>query len=112
MNFVLPKLPGYKISHDPTKFDFKRVSSSILENNRYDDNKLTKSVTVPNHYYDPLEIKVRSDKSKSVTQSVYSNPNGPDLIEQFQPHWSKLDRKVKAITYLGFKILGIFQGDC
>lgn len=70
MNSVLPKLPGYKISQDPSKLDFKRISSIILKNNRYDDKKLAISFIVSSLFYDRLAIKVRLDKSKSVTQSV------------------------------------------
>ena len=65
-----------------------------MDNNRYDENKLAKSVSISNDFYNPLEIKVRLDKSKSVSQSVHTNLSGPEVTEQFQPYWSKLDKKV------------------
>jgi hypothetical protein len=97
MNLQLPKLPGYQISHDPTKSNHKRISSTLFENNRYDDNKinkLTQSVVIPKESHETVKLNIRQDKSKSLSQSVHVNHFGPEISELFQPTWLKLDKKV------------------
>ena len=93
MSLILPKLPGYNIDHDPSKIDFKRKSSSIIQKIK-PINLLTKSITIPSLLIDPFKIKIRTDNSKSLSQSVHINHYGPELTELFQPDWSKLEKKV------------------
>lgn len=101
MDVPLPKLPGYHILHNPLKSSFKRVSSIVLENNRYnnDNNKpnlLHQSLTIPAETQEKLNLrlKVRGEKSKSMSQSVHVNHFGPEIEELYQPIWLKLDKKV------------------
>jgi hypothetical protein len=99
MTSIYPKIPGYIINHDPTKVDFKKISSQRLE-------KLSSGTTVKK---EPVElprlnplptIQVRDEKSKSSSQQTFVNHFQSENIEQFQPDWVKLDKQV--LRFFGY----------
>lgn len=93
MTSVFPKQPGYYVYHDPTKTDFKKVSSIILNKINNNEYKLKKDFTLPR--LQPKEdIKVRDGSSLSYSQSTYINHFQEPIKELFQPDWVKLDKQV------------------
>ena len=93
MTSIYPKLPGNIINHDPTKVDFKKISSSQLEKVMNNESKLKSTVIIP-RLSTPEKIQVRDGKSLSFSQNIFTNPFSTDLSEQFQPDWVKLDKQV------------------
>lgn len=95
MTSVFPKQPGYMINHDPTKVDFKRVSSMVLNKIETNDFKYKKDYNLPKT--NKLEqIKVRDPNSFSHSQSTFINHfnEGEQISTHFQPDWVKLDKQV------------------
>jgi hypothetical protein len=100
MTSVFPKQPGYMIYHDPTKVDFKKVSSMVLQKVNSGDFKLKKDYTLP-RLGQTEEKKFREGPSLSYSQTTYVNHFGQTPIkEHFQPDWVKLDKQV--LRFEGF----------
>ena len=94
MTSVFPKQPGYMIYHDPTKVDFKKVSSMVLQNISNGDFKTKKGFNLP-RVNEPEPTKFREGPSLSYSQTTYVNHFGPEPIKEFfQPDWVKLDKQV------------------
>lgn len=94
MTSVYPKQPGYTIYHDPTKVDFKKVSSIVLQKINNGEYKVKKDFALPRQ--NSLEAtQIREGPSLSYSQATYTNhfDVGP-IREQFQPDWVKLDKQV------------------
>jgi hypothetical protein len=94
MTSVFPKQPGYFINHDPSKVDFKKVSSMVLQKVHNGEYKLKKDYNLP-RTNSISETNFREGPSLSFSQSTYVNHFGPEPIkEHFQPDWVKLDKQV------------------
>lgn len=93
MTSIYPKLPGNIIYHDPTKVDYKKISSGQLEKVMSNEVKMKSNIVIP-RVKTPEKIQVRDGKSLSYSQNVFSNPFETDLSEHFQPDWVKLDKQV------------------
>lgn len=96
MTSIFPKQPGYHIYHDPTKVDFKKISSIVLQNKNNGDFKFKKEYPLPRQ--SPQEsIQTRDGSSLSYSQATYINhypQSDQQLKEHFQPDWVKLDKQV------------------
>jgi hypothetical protein len=93
MTSLYPKLPGYLINHDPTNIDFKKTSSGQQDKIKFNEVKQKQTIALPRQN-DPLQVKLRDEKSQSFSQSIFQNHFGKDLAEQFQPEWVKMDKQV------------------
>ena len=93
MTSIYPKLPGNIIYHDPTKVDFKKISSIQLERVMNNEAKLKSSIVIP-RVRTPEKVQIRDGKSLSYSQSTFQNPFETDLSEHFQPDYVKLDKQV------------------
>jgi hypothetical protein len=93
MSTIYPKQPGYSIYHDPSKVDFKKISSQLLEKKMFNEILPKKQINLPRQYDIP-DIKTRDGKSLSYSQSTFVNHYETDIKEQFQPYWVKLDKQV------------------
>ena len=81
MTSAFPKQPGYMIYHDPTKIDFKKVSSMVLNKINNGDFKVKKDYALPRTI--PMEQnKFREGPSLSYSQSTYINHFGPEPIKE------------------------------
>lgn len=94
MTTNFPKLPGFVPTHDPTKIDHKKISYQKLQ-----ELQNVKNVPVPLYALPrPIQqspIKEKTEESKSFSQSTYVNQfTGKDILEQFEPHYVKLDKQV------------------
>lgn len=100
MTSVFPKQPGYMIYHDPTKVDFKKVSSMVLNRVNNGEYKLKKEYPLP-RTQEMRPTSFREGESLSYSQSTYVNHFGPEPIkEQFVPDWVKLDKQV--LRFFGY----------
>lgn len=93
MTSIYPKLPGNLIYHDPTKVDFKKISSTQLEKVMNNEAKLKTNIIIP-RVRTPERVQIRDGKSLSYSQMTYQNPFSTDLSEHFQPDYVKLDKQV------------------
>jgi uncharacterized protein YdcH (DUF465 family) len=93
MTSIYPKLPGYLVNHDPTKIDFKKVSSSMLSKIQNNEIKPKQNIYLPRQNVQE-KINVREGSSLSYSQQTFSNHFGEQIGEQFQPDWVKLDKQV------------------
>ena len=93
MTSIYPKLPGYSINHDPTKVDFKKISSQMLQKVQNNEIKPKTNIYLPRQ--NTVEnIKVREGASLSSSQQTYQNHFPTQITEHFQPDWVKLDKQV------------------
>ena len=99
MTSIYPKLPGNIINHDPTKVDFKKISSSQYEKVLNNESKPKSFINIP-RLRTPETVQLRDEKSSSFSQTVFTNPFDTDLSEHFQPDWVKLDKQV--LRFFGF----------
>lgn len=94
MTSIYPKQPGYQIYHDPTKVDFKKISSLVLQRIQNGEVKVKKDYPLPRQI-DPENINFRDGPSLSYSQSIYVNHyDVKPPKEHFQPDWVKLDKQV------------------
>ncbi len=93
MTSIYPKIPGFTINHDPTKVDFKKISSVQLEKLQSGVMKPKERVELPRLNPTP-QVQLREDKSKSSSQQTFVNHFTGDIAEHFQPDWVKLDKQV------------------
>jgi hypothetical protein len=94
MTSMYPKQPGYSINHDPTKVDFKKISSQLLQKINFGEVKPKQEIYLPRQT-EPDKVKVRDGKSLSYSQETFKNHFGETVpFEQFQPDWVKLDKQV------------------
>jgi hypothetical protein len=93
MTSVYPKLPGYSVNHDPTKVDFKKISSQMLQKVQHGEIKPKQQMYLPRQK-EPEKVKLRDGSSLSYSQNTYQNHFGGIIDEQFQPDWVKLDKQV------------------
>lgn len=100
MTSVFPKQPGYMIYHDPTKVDFKKVSSMVLQRVNNGEYQIKKNYNLPR--VNPMEeTNFREGPSLSYSQSTYINHfDTTPIKEQFQPDWVKLDKQV--LRFFGY----------
>jgi EF-hand domain-containing protein 1 len=100
MTSVYPKQPGYNIYHDPTKVDFKKVSSMVLERVNNGEFKYKKDYNLPRqNQFQPSSHREGSSLSVSQTTHVNHFDNCPPK-ELFQPDWVKLDKQV--LRFFGY----------
>lgn len=100
MTSVYPKQPGYNIYHDPTKMDFKKVSSMVLERVNNGEFKVKKDYTLPRlNPQQPCSFREGSSLSSSQTTHVNHFDVAP-IKELFQPDWVKLDKQV--LRFFGY----------
>ena len=94
MTSIYPlKIPGYMILHDPTKTDFKKISSGQLSKLQNNEIKPKTNILLPRQKT-PEKYKLREDKSLSYSQSTFVNHYDSEIIERFQPDYVKLDKQV------------------
>lgn len=93
MTSIYPKLPGHLISHDPTKTDFKKISSSQYNKVLYNEFNLKSTIHLPRQST-PEQIEVRHGASLSYSQETFLNPFDTNISEQFQPDFVKLDKQI------------------
>jgi len=93
MTSIYPKLPGNIITHDPTKVDFKKISSTQYDKVLNNESKPKNFLNVP-RLRTPESVQLRNEKSSSFSQTVFTNPFNTDISEHFQPDWVKLDKQV------------------
>ena len=91
MSSLYPFQPGYLYNHDPTKVDFPRVSCEYLTKKSFGEIKPRKIYKLP-YQITPEEPKMRI--GTSVSQSIFKNPYGEEIKEQYQPDFLKLDKQV------------------
>jgi len=94
-----PKLPGYTVLHDPTIVSHKKISHVKREKNRNAQNVDVPLYVLPR----PPAANFKPEKneaSKSVSQGQFPNHFGPDINEQFEPTFVKLDKQVRRPTPL------------
>jgi len=99
MTSVYPKLPGFSVNHDPTKVDFKKISSQMLQKQQNGDVKPKQLMYLPRQK-EAEKVKLRDGTSLSSSQQTYQNHFGGLIEEQFQPDWVKLDKQV--LRFYGF----------
>ena len=94
MTTIYPKQPGYNIYHDPSKIDYKKISSTALEKINNGEFKHKKDYSLPRQN-ETQELNYRNGSSLSYSQCTYVNhfDNKP-ILEHFQPNWVKLDKQV------------------
>jgi len=94
MTSIFPKQPGYYINHDPTKVDFKKISSIVLQNINNGDYKLKKDYALPRQ--NQVEnVSIREGASLSYSQNTFINHfDSQPIKEHFQPDFVKLDKQV------------------
>ncbi len=88
-----PKLPGYVPTHDPTIVDHKKISHVKLEQIQNPKNQTVPLYDLPRPPQGTFTGE-KSEESKSYSQTVYQNHFGPDIQEQFEPTYAKLDKQV------------------
>jgi hypothetical protein len=93
MTSIYPKLPGYSVYHDPSKVDFKKISSQMLQKVQNNEIKPKKEIYLPRQSQKE-EVKVRDGASLSSSQQTFINHFSGQITEQFQPDWVKLDKQV------------------
>jgi hypothetical protein len=94
MTSVYPvNLPGYMVLHDPTKIDFKKISSTQLSKLQNNEIKPKADVVLPRQNV-PEKVNFRDEKSLSYSQNTYVNHFESDISEHFQPEYVKLDKQV------------------
>ena len=93
MTSIYPKIPGFTINHDPTKVDFKKISSLHLEKIQTGKIIPKDNIDLPRLTPTPL-VKLRSENSKSSSQQTFVNHFNAELVEHFQPDWVKFDKQV------------------
>jgi hypothetical protein len=94
MTSIYPlKLPGHMITHDPTKVEFKKISSNQYNKVLEGDFKQKQDLYLPRQR-EIEEVKVREGKSLSYSQSTFVNHFDKQIKEHFQPDWVKLDKQV------------------
>ncbi len=93
MTSIYPKLPGYSVYHDPTKVDFKKVSSQMLQKINNNEVKPKQQIFLPRQG-EMEKVKVREGTSLSSSQQTFQNHFGAQITEHFQPDWVKLDKQV------------------
>jgi hypothetical protein len=99
MTSIFPKIPGYTVYHDPTKVDFKKISSQMLQKINNGEVKPNKSNLPLPRQFEKQVVNTRSEKSKSYSQQTFVNHFGSENGELFQPDWVKLDKQVKLKLY-------------
>jgi len=99
MTSIYPKLPGYSVYHDPSKIDFKKISSQMLQKIQNGELKPKQNIYLP-RLKEPEAVKVRDGASLSYSQQTYANHFGEQITEQFQPDWVKLDKQV--LRFFGY----------
>jgi hypothetical protein len=100
MTSIYPKQPGYTINHDPTKVDFKKISSQLLQKINFGEIKPKQQINLPRQK-EAETVKVRQGASLSYSQETYKNHFGDSTpIEQFQPDWVKLEKQV--LRFFGY----------
>ena len=90
MSSLYPFQPGYLYNHDPSKVDFPRVSYEYLTKKSFGEIKPRKILQLP-YQIIPEEPKMRI--GTSVSQSIFKNPYGEEIKEQYQPDFLKLDKQ-------------------
>jgi hypothetical protein len=93
MTSIYPKLPGFTVSHDPTKVDFKKISAQLLTKIQHEGVKPKQPIVLPRQK-EPEKVRMREGPSMSYSQETYQNHYGADISEHFQPDWVKLDKQV------------------
>jgi hypothetical protein len=94
MTTIFPKQPGYYINHDPSRSNFKKVSSLVMQKIKNGEYKLKKEYNLP-RALPIIETNFRNINSLSLSQSTYVNHYGTEPIkEYFKPDWVKLDKQV------------------
>ncbi len=93
MTSIYPKQPGYSINHDPSKVDFKKVSSHLLQKIQFGEIKPKQQIYLPRGTKQD-SVKLREGTSLSYSQDTYKNHFGENITEQFQPDWVKLEKQV------------------
>jgi len=86
-----PKLPGFVPTHDPTLVDHKKISHVKLEQLRNPKNQPVPLYDLPRPPQGTF-LGEKTEESKSFSQTVFGNHFGPDIQEQFEPTYSKLDK--------------------
>ena len=99
MTSIYPKIPGFTINHDPTKVDFKKISSQHLVKIQTGSIKPKDKIELPRLISTPA-VQLRDENSKSSSQQTFVNHFSPDIAEQFQPDWVKLDKQV--LRFFGY----------
>lgn len=99
MTSIFPKQPGYSVYHDPSKTDFKKISSIILQKKHHGDYKLKKDYlnSISNNSNLSNNAVVRDGSSLSYSQSTFVNHFDEEcksIKDHFQPDWVKLDKQV------------------
>ena len=92
-----PKLPGYTVLHDPTIVSHKKISHVKQEQIRNGQNVDVPLYVLPR----PPAANFKPEKneaSKSLSQGQFPNHFGPDINEQFEPTFVKLDKQVRRTT--------------
>lgn len=99
-----PKLPGFVPTHDPTIVDHKKISHVKLEQIRNPKNQPVPLYDLPRPPQGTF-IGEKTEESKSFSQSVHGNHFGPDIQEQFEPTYSKLDKQVSLLFQYNTKAI-------
>ena len=99
MTSIYPKIPGFIINHDPSKVDFKKISSLQLVKVQTGAIKPKEKIELP-RLNQTFQVQLRDEKSKSSSQQTFINHYTSDIAEQFQPDWVKLDKQV--LRFFGF----------
>ena len=91
MSAVFPNQPGYLIYHDPTVVHYPKKSHVYQEKELFKEIKPPRDFKLPNQTKpdDPV-MKVGS----SYSQSIFQNPYGNNVQEQYNPDFVKLDKMV------------------
>jgi hypothetical protein len=93
MTSIYPKLPGYSVNHDPSKVDFKKVSSNMLQKINNNEIKPKQNMYLPRQK-EIETVRLRDGSSLSSSQQTYINHFGEQIAEQFEPDWVKMDKQV------------------
>ena len=99
MATTFPKLPGYVPTHDCTKVDWKKISHLKLQKLQNPKSSEVPLYALPRKP-EPALPPEKEPQSLSYSQSVFKNPTGTDVRQQFEPTFVKLDKQV--LRFYGF----------